>query len=554
MKRPAIDEFIALTGAVIARTGVTSGAGAATGRSIIDAGLIGVGANSFVNMLVVLYSNDDVMVDSARILTFNNGTGEMTLEHAYKGVAAAIPAGVEYTILTLPFATAISVASLADGVHVDDTLGAAGTAFPLGTPSNPVDNIADALVIAATFKTPKIFLHGQGWYSLPSDLTRPYVFVGDSRYDTDIDFDNRNAFGSLFKELVINNVETGGGITVEDCVIDDAQFNGSVFNSRLNSSATWTVDGHSTIVGLFCDWTSHNTAKILFSGAGRHVRVIDCNGRLSIDGMADVNADLNIYGDSLGLTIEATNTLGTISLYGNISTLTNLTGGATVINYTDSAKLNQLIEPEIPSLIEVWQSEEGMPEADMEWTNPATGTPWTVQTSGIYREFYTAPAASENARLVGRNMWMVAPSNYGTNTIYKKIILEYVVKLTTLANFDNAPFIIGLTPNKTDTRASNNIIGFSLLADVLQALTDNGGAETITAIPAAVLTNVNKLRIEIYAGHVKFFVNEVQVADHITNLPNVPMYRDIYIANEAGGATGFELMGNRMWAETVVRS
>jgi hypothetical protein len=224
---------------------------------------------------------------------------------------------------------------------------------------------------------------------------------------------------------------------------------------------------------------------------------------------------------------------------------------AEVARYTAEA-VNMLTEAPIPSIAEVWQSELGMPEAYFEWTHPATGTPWTVQTSGIYREIYVAPALSENARLNGKRLWLIAPDTYGSNMVYRKVFVEYVIRLTSLANFDNTGTIIGLTPIKTDTRASNNVIGFVLLADVLQALTDLAGAETVTACPT-VLTNVNKLKIEIYSGHVKFYVNEVQVADHITNLPDLPMYRNIYILNEAGGATGFELMENRIWAETIVR-
>ncbi|MFH1031129.1 MAG: hypothetical protein V1767_00960 [Chloroflexota bacterium] len=438
--------------------------------------------------------------------------------------------------------------ALIDGVHVDSVLGAAGTAYPLGTPEHPVSNLTDALVIAAAFNTRIIRLHGAVTYTIAAHLTQQYVFIGDGKLSTVLFMNFKNMVGSCFENIKLTGQQNDNvAITATNCYVQ-AAFTGNVYDSIIGpSSGIGGMNGcnfyncHAEVGCTFTVWNSNNNSFVGLSG------------ELTISNQVNAN-NTRIDGVSLFLTIAASMTTGTLYLYGNISQLINLTGGTVVYDRTDSAKINNLLSPPIPALIEVWQSELGMPEANMEWTHPLTGTPWTVQTNGIYREFYTAPAASENARLVGKNLWMVAPGSYGTNTIYKKIILEYVIRLTTLANFDNGSTIWGMTPNKTDTRLSNNVLGFVLLADVLQALTDNGGAETVTAIPGAVLTIANKLGIEIYAGHIKFFVNEVQVADHTVNLPNAPMYRNIYLLNEAGGATGFGLMGNEMHAETIVRN
>ena len=105
-KRPPLREWLSLFQGTIAREGVTTGAGAGAGTSIIDAGLIGVGANSFVSMLMVVYPGDFTAVDSMDITAFNNATGEVTLNRAYKGVAAAIPAGIRYKIVAFRFVPA----------------------------------------------------------------------------------------------------------------------------------------------------------------------------------------------------------------------------------------------------------------------------------------------------------------------------------------------------------------------------------------------------------------------------------------------------------------
>jgi len=105
-KRPPLDEVLALFQATVAAEGVTTGAGAAAGTSIVDAALALSGANSFFSMLMVLYPGQPRLVDSMDITGFNNATGEVIFSTAYKGIAAAIPAGVPYKIVTFRFVPA----------------------------------------------------------------------------------------------------------------------------------------------------------------------------------------------------------------------------------------------------------------------------------------------------------------------------------------------------------------------------------------------------------------------------------------------------------------
>ncbi len=134
-KRPPLREWLSLFQGTIAREGVTTGAGAGAGTSIIDAGLIGVGANSFVSMLMVVYPGDFTAVDSMDITAFNNVTGEITLNRAYKLVAAAIPAGIRYKIISFRFVPA-EVAALTALV----TALMADVGDPTG---ETIDNLAD---------------------------------------------------------------------------------------------------------------------------------------------------------------------------------------------------------------------------------------------------------------------------------------------------------------------------------------------------------------------------------------------------------------------------
>jgi len=100
-KRPPLDEEKALFESQVAREGTTTGPGAVAGNSLIDAGLKGFGANSFFTMLAVVHPGNAQLVDSFDITAFDDVTGEVTLNHNYKG--GRIPAGVPYKIVTFRF-------------------------------------------------------------------------------------------------------------------------------------------------------------------------------------------------------------------------------------------------------------------------------------------------------------------------------------------------------------------------------------------------------------------------------------------------------------------
>lgn len=118
----------------IAVRGTTTGAGAGTGKSFFDATLIGVDAGSFISMLAILYPGQPTKVDSMAITAFTTGSGEVALARAYKGVAAPIPAGVPYIIVTFRFVAA-DVASLTANVG-DASASALGSLYAiLGNPS-----------------------------------------------------------------------------------------------------------------------------------------------------------------------------------------------------------------------------------------------------------------------------------------------------------------------------------------------------------------------------------------------------------------------------------
>jgi hypothetical protein len=199
------------------------------------------------------------------------------------------------------------------------------------------------------------------------------------------------------------------------------------------------------------------------------------------------------------------------------------------------------------TFLETWQA--GAVDALM-WTvtNPATGTAWTLaELSQPGRGIYTAPNANEVARLVGNHTWDALGSYWGTNTMQRTLYVEFEGKFTDQANLDNAITFLGLTDGAADTRATNNVIGFCLLADVLCTLTDNAGVETTTTTFGETLANWNKFRIEVSSAGVKFYVNDTLKATHTTNINRGTKYFNLYLDTDAGGAATFELGKVRIW-------
>ncbi|MCK5235926.1 MAG: hypothetical protein KAR06_02985 [Deltaproteobacteria bacterium] len=215
------------------------------------------------------------------------------------------------------------------------------------------------------------------------------------------------------------------------------------------------------------------------------------------------------------------------------------------------AASNVGIEP-TESLLETWQSLIIDPDI---WTvtNPATGAAWNPTVAGAFIYNLTTPNANEFARLVGDFLWQLHSITPNLNLVVKKTIIEFPLIIGVPANVDNTLTLFGWTPDVGNDRSSNNIIGFGLVADALQTITDLAGAETVNTGFGETLTNHNKLRIEVYEGNVDFYLNEVLIATHVTNIPNVPSYPNFFIDLEAGGACALSIGIIKIWYEMAER-
>ena len=225
-----------------------------------------------------------------------------------------------------------------------------------------------------------------------------------------------------------------------------------------------------------------------------------------------------------------------------------------------SGQLRRIYEEQVASrpliaLCETWQDEAGIDAAIWTVTDPVGGVAWSRGASGAYLRATSVPNLNEFCRLVSDQRWVFAPNVFSNNTVLRRSVLEFELKLTDVANIDNANSFFGLTTGVGDDRTSNNIIGFALLADVFQSVTDLAVNETTNTDFHSVTAEAtwNKLVMDVYAGHVDFYINNNLVASHITNLPDYPFYLNWYLDTEAGGAATIELGIVRVWHEDVYR-
>ncbi|MDD4985823.1 MAG: hypothetical protein PHQ43_08545 [Dehalococcoidales bacterium] len=247
-----------------------------------------------------------------------------------------------------------------------------------------------------------------------------------------------------------------------------------------------------------------------------------------------------------------------IDVIGNKASTPNYTPNNTsdVIRYLKAIlNMGLMSNRPLPSLYEGWQDEAGIDAAVWTVTNPATGAAWARGAIGENLMAYAAPNANENARIRSNQRWVVDPTLYATNKILRRFVLEFEAHFLMSPFFDNTNFFLGLTTAAGDTRASNNIIGFGLvnLINDLQTISDAGGAETVNTGFGENLLLTNKFRIEVSLNSVVFSLNEVVLATHVVNLPDLPMYLNFYAPTGGLGAATIRLGIVRSWMEDIAR-
>ena len=153
-------------------------------------------------------------------------------------------------------------------------------------------------------------------------------------------------------------------------------------------------------------------------------------------------------------------------------------------------------------------------------------------------------AATEFARLQGRRICTLPGAADPSKDIYQRIVLEWEAQLGTLANQDNDRFGMGLLDSAgTPDSFGPDSVGFILQSGALNAVTNAGGAKTLTVVAnAPTLTNINRYRVVVRNGKAELYVNDVLAATHTTNIPNKTV-APFFLSYSNGGGSSFLRLG-----------
>lgn len=253
------------------------------------------------------------------------------------GVNTANSAGLQD-----PFA--LQAGAFFNEVSIDITTANVGTTFPVGTRGFPVNNLADALLIAvergiATFRILSDMTITAG------DFSEGYVFLGDGTSITSLTVDaSPNVIGCEFKNMTITG-SLDNGNTITECAVDNiAMFQGVIKNSCLRGTITLGAGGSAALI-LYCHSGVPGGGAGEFptidmgGAAGIDLAVRSFNGGLEIKNCTAAGTVASVDMNSGRVLLDATLTAGDFVIRG-IADLLDASSGATVTDQTLSTKLH----------------------------------------------------------------------------------------------------------------------------------------------------------------------------------------------------------------------
>ncbi len=265
-----------------------------------------------------------------------------TLEKPREFSLGGYPDEIDGPISDVATQASVDLLKYGGAIHIDTINGTSGAVLGTnGTQTNPVNNIAHAVTLAAALGVRTYSVAGS--ITLASSHTN-WVFAGASGTAQGlgtVDAGGQDVGGSHFMCLNLTGDFAGSSIAAHSCnlVADLDNIEGSFRGCVLvpGGTNTFTMAANAT-VGLYdcrSRFVGSATATIDLSnhttGGELHVRAY--SGGLSLDGCTAALFNSSIEHLVGQVVVHATNTAGSTTLRGN-SKVTNNTGGMTVVNET----------------------------------------------------------------------------------------------------------------------------------------------------------------------------------------------------------------------------
>ena len=226
----------------------------------------------------------------------------------------------------------LQAASFAGGVAIDTSSAFVGTAFPVGTRSQPVNNLVDAISIAATRGLKNIFVANSLTIS-GINLSDKYLFIGDSIH-TAVTIDaSADVTQCEFRNMTVSGTLVGQALLRDCAVTSISMTDGNLFSCAVIGSISISGATQCTVLDCYSAVPDVATAvafDFLNATPGHVLIVRGWKGDLRL-----INCSSTVYAD-IGMiaghvSVESSVSAGIFGFY-NGAIVESSAVGTTVIN------------------------------------------------------------------------------------------------------------------------------------------------------------------------------------------------------------------------------
>jgi hypothetical protein len=266
-------------------------------------------------------------------ITFENGSYAVNLIGANSNVADVTNVN---NVSVRPYNSAglisspdIEYSSFNERVTIDVIKGSSGTLYPKGTMREPVNNLADAKIIAAYRGFETLFVIGNITF-LDTDNIDGFTIIGQNPTKSSFNLtEGLSSQGCEFIEATIDGVLDGNS-TIDKCVVDDLTYiEGIIKNSILRGIIILAGNTTTNILNCYDGIAGDDKPIIDMGGSGQGLTIGGYNGELEIrnkDGEDKVSIDL-VSGE---VVLDSTVTNGEIDIRGVGRLIDDSSSGAIV--------------------------------------------------------------------------------------------------------------------------------------------------------------------------------------------------------------------------------
>lgn len=291
-----------------------------------------------------------MIISSYYTVEFEDGQYRVILQNTNNNVATVAVVN-QVSIQPSNSAGLIGSEQIRNLSYTDDTVyintrgkGSPGTAWPMGAPTNPVDNFADAYLIASVRNYDKYHLDGNLTLTGTDDVTET-SWTGDTPLTTLLTFASNDIDGLTASRMFVTGTMAPSGATAQatlfECGLNALTgFSGSAKECGLDGTITLYNTTDTTVKISFLDAFSY------LAGSGKPI--VDCNntqasiqfrrfsGGLELRNITNANCNVSVDGD-VRLTIHSSCTAGTIVVGPGVDVVDDSSAGTTVTYNTNTA-------------------------------------------------------------------------------------------------------------------------------------------------------------------------------------------------------------------------